>query len=43
LKFLYSTVLGLAAEIEQEIIALRIRETLAKRKADGQPLGPPKG
>jgi DNA invertase Pin-like site-specific DNA recombinase len=38
-----ATVLGLAAEIEREFIALRTREALAKRKADGKPLGRPKG
>jgi len=30
-----ATVLGLAAEIEREFIALRTREALAKRRADG--------
>ncbi len=38
-----ATVLGLAAEIEREFIALRTREALAKRRADGKPLGRPKG
>lgn len=38
-----ATVLGLAAEIERELIAVRTREALAKRKADGKPLGRPKG
>lgn len=38
-----ATVLGLAAEIERECIALRTREALAKRKAEGKPLGRPKG
>jgi DNA invertase Pin-like site-specific DNA recombinase len=32
-----ATVLGLAAEIEREFIALRTREALAKRRADGKP------
>ncbi|MCA1991194.1 MAG: recombinase family protein [Coleofasciculus sp. S288] len=38
-----ATVLGLAAEIERELIALRTTEALAKRKAEGKPLGRPKG
>jgi DNA invertase Pin-like site-specific DNA recombinase len=38
-----ATVLGLAAEIERELIAARTREALAKRKADGKVLGRPKG
>ena len=38
-----ATILGLAAEIEREFISLRTAEALAKRKADGQPLGRPKG
>src|ERR671937_246695 len=38
-----ATVLGLAAEIEREFIALRTREALAKRRADGKPLGRPRG
>lgn len=38
-----ATVLGLAAEIEREFISLRTREALAKRRADGKPLGRPKG
>ena len=38
-----ATVLGLAAEIEREFISLRTTEALAKRKADGKPLGRPKG
>src|SRR4030095_8817863 len=37
-----ATVLGLAAEIEREFIALRTREALAKRKAEGKPLGRPR-
>lgn len=38
-----ATMLGLAAEIERELIAERTREALAKRQADGKPLGRPKG
>ena len=38
-----ATVLGLAAEIERELISIRTKEALAKRKASGQPLGRPKG
>ena len=38
-----ATVLGLAAEIEREFISLRTKEALAKRKADGETLGRPKG
>jgi DNA invertase Pin-like site-specific DNA recombinase len=38
-----ATVLGLAAEIERELIAARTREALAKRRAEGKPLGRPKG
>ena len=38
-----STVLGLAAEIEREFISLRTTEALAKRKAEGKPLGRPPG
>jgi DNA invertase Pin-like site-specific DNA recombinase len=38
-----ATVLGLAAEIERELIAARTREALAKRRADGKPLGRPRG
>ncbi len=37
------TVLGLAAEIERELIVLRTTEALAKRKAEGKTLGRPKG
>ena len=38
-----ATVLGLAAEIERELIVLRTTEALAKRKAEGKTLGrPPK-
>lgn len=38
-----ATVLGLVAEIEREFISLRTTEALAKRKAEGKPLGRPKG
>jgi len=38
-----ATVLGLAAEIERELISLRTKEALAKRKAEGKHLGRPKG
>lgn len=38
-----ATVLGLAAEIERELIAERTREALAKRKTEGKRLGRPKG
>jgi len=38
-----ATVLGLAAEIERELIAARTREALTKRRADGKPLGRPRG
>lgn len=38
-----ATVLGLAAEIEREFISMRTTEALAKRKAEGKPLGRPKG
>jgi DNA invertase Pin-like site-specific DNA recombinase len=38
-----ATVLGLAAEIEREFISARTTEALAKRKAQGLPLGRPKG
>ncbi|MBW4689694.1 MAG: recombinase family protein [Komarekiella atlantica HA4396-MV6] len=38
-----ATVLGLAAEIERELIALRTTEALAKRRVEGKPLGRPKG
>ena len=37
-----ATVLGLAAEIERELISLRTTEALAKRKAEGKSLGRPK-
>lgn len=38
-----ATVLGLAAEIERELISIRTTEALAKRKAAGKTLGRPKG
>jgi DNA invertase Pin-like site-specific DNA recombinase len=38
-----ATVLGLAAEIERELIASRTREALARRTAEGKPLGRPQG
>lgn len=38
-----ATVLGLAAEIERELISVRTSEALAKRKAEGKTLGRPKG
>lgn len=38
-----ATVLGLAAEIERELISCRTKEALAKRKNDGFKLGRPKG
>ena len=38
-----ATVLGLAAEIERELISMRTKEALAKRKASGKPLGRPPG
>ncbi len=38
-----ATVLGMAAEIEREMISLRTKEALAARKLDGQILGRPKG
>jgi DNA invertase Pin-like site-specific DNA recombinase len=38
-----ATVLGLAAEIERELIAARTREALAKRRAEGKTLGRPRG
>jgi DNA invertase Pin-like site-specific DNA recombinase len=38
-----ATVLGLAAEIEREFISLRTSEAMARRKAQGLPLGRPKG
>ena len=38
-----ATVLGLAAEIEREFISARTVEALVRRKAQGLPLGRPKG
>jgi DNA invertase Pin-like site-specific DNA recombinase len=38
-----ATVLGLAAEIERELIVARTREALAKRRAEGKTLGRPRG
>ena len=38
-----ATVLGLAAEIERELISMRTSEALAKRKAPGKPRGRPLG
>jgi DNA invertase Pin-like site-specific DNA recombinase len=38
-----ATVLGLAAEIERELISMRTKEALAKRKASGKALGRPPG
>ncbi len=38
-----AVVLGLAAEIEREFISARTTEALARRKAEGLPLGRPKG
>lgn len=38
-----ATVMGLAAEIEREFIRARTTEALARRKADGLPMGRPAG
>jgi DNA invertase Pin-like site-specific DNA recombinase len=38
-----SMVLLMAAEIERELISQRTKEALARRKAEGKPLGRPKG
>lgn len=38
-----ATVLGMAAEIEREMISMRTKEALAARKLDGQTLGRPLG
>ena len=40
---IYATILGLAASIERRFISLRTKEALEKRRADGLPLGRPKG
>ena len=38
-----SMVLLITAEIERELISQRTKEALARRKAEGKPLGRPKG
>ena len=38
-----ATILGLAAQIEREFISMRTKEALAYRKAQGLPMGRPKG
>jgi len=38
-----ATILGLAAQIEREFLSLRTKEALARRKAQGFPLGRPRG
>ena len=38
-----ATVLDLAAQIEREFISARTKEALARRKAEGLPVGRPKG
>jgi len=38
-----ATILGLAAEIEREFISARTKEALERRKAEGLPIGRPKG
>jgi len=38
-----ATILGLAAQIEREFISVRTKEALKRRKAEGLPLGRPKG
>jgi DNA invertase Pin-like site-specific DNA recombinase len=38
-----ATILGLAADIERQLISSRTKDALAKRKADGFKLGRPKG
>ena len=35
--------MGLAAQIEREFISVRTKEALNRRKAEGLPLGRPKG
>ena len=42
-KKITAIVLGLAAEIDREMISMRTKEALAKRKAAGVVLGRPKG
>jgi len=39
----FAMVFSIAAEIERELISQRTREALARRKAEGKPLGRPKG
>ena len=38
-----ATILGLAAQIERELISSRTKEALLKRKLEGGSLGRPKG
>jgi DNA invertase Pin-like site-specific DNA recombinase len=38
-----ATILGLAAQIERDFISMRTKEALAHRKAQGLPMGRPKG
>jgi len=38
-----ATILGLAAQIEREFISARTKEALERRKAEGLPVGRPKG
>ena len=38
-----ATILGLAAQIERELISARTKEALERRKAEGLPIGRPKG
>jgi DNA invertase Pin-like site-specific DNA recombinase len=39
----FATAFSIAAEIERELISQRTREALQRRKAEGKPLGRPKG
>jgi len=39
----FAMAFSIAAEIERELISLRTREALRRRKAEGKPLGRPKG